>query len=97
MFCGIIPKYEKNGPLAQLGERLGDNQKVTSSSLVWATNDKPRNLNGFGVFVFRRAGARRDEEGLQPFRCGPRAGAGVRRRACADRRSTGLPPACSTI
>ena len=34
-----VADFERHDPLAQLGERLGDNQKVTSSSLVWATSN----------------------------------------------------------
>lgn len=38
---GIITYCQaKSDPLAQLGERLGDNQKVTSSSLVRVTSYK---------------------------------------------------------
>ena len=47
--CVRIIKQQRCGPLAQLGERLGDNQKVTSSSLVWATSKplKHKRFRGF--------------------------------------------------
>ena len=33
-------EFRRNDPLAQLGERLGDNQKVDSSSLLRVTREK---------------------------------------------------------
>ena len=48
-----MQQFHRHDPLAQLGERLGDNQEVTGSSPVWVTNKgNPLNPMIQGVLLY---------------------------------------------